>query len=623
MIANSIIDEVRARADIVEIIGESVPLKRAGKEFRALCPFHHEKTPSFYVVPAKGFYNCFGCGASGDVFDFVMKRTGATFIEAVRQIADKIGVEIPADSAGPQEEPNRALYAAIAFAADFFTAQLADPGGEAARRYLVSRGIADTAVERFLLGFAPDEWRALRDAAHRHGIDDAILVAAGLIKESENADEPYDRFRNRIIFPIADVSGRLVAFGGRALRPGENVVKYLNSPETPIYHKGEMLYGLNWSRPAIRREGAVLVVEGYMDYVSLAARGIENVVAGMGTALTAEQANLIARYTAKANLLYDSDRAGLKATFRSADALLRAGVHPLVVTLPPGEDPDSLVRKGGEEAIRPLIAAAVDVVDRKLKILEDRGYFTDIDGTRRALDGLLPTIRATIDTTLRDIYIDRIAERTGVRRETLEHEVNAAGERSASPWRVSRARHTPARPARSAASHSAESNGAAAAERLLLLLLIRDPARIAQAAAVLRPEDLRDETNRELFLALHENGPDALRAEPGRLSANGALRFSELQRDPTEMTDADQIFEDTVTDLKEVRGLFRRLDDIDSRLAGTDDEAAQFAIMREKMNIKHETREIASEMGYKTIRRIRRPPTGRTGQPGEPSTDER
>ena len=215
-------------------------------------------------------------------------------------------------------------------------------------------------------------------------------------------------------------------------------------------------------------------------------------------------------------------------------------------------------------------------------------------------------------------------ERTGVRRETLEQEVNTTGERGASPWRVARGRSTPARPDRNA-GRSAEPNGAAAAERLLLLLLIQDPARIAAAAAALRPEDLREETHRELFIALAERGPDSLRAEPGRLSANAALRFSELQRDPTEMTDADQIFEDTVTDLKEVRGLFRRLDEIDSRMARTENEEAQFAIVVEKMNVMQElrTRGIALDMGYKTIRRIRRPIREQAARPGEPSTDER
>ncbi|MGH7507309.1 MAG: DNA primase, partial [Longimicrobiales bacterium] len=444
MIGDALIEEVRARADIVELIGEQIPLKRAGKEFKALCPFHNEKTPSFYVVPAKGFYKCFGCGESGDVFTFLMKRGGLGFLDAVRQVATRVGVEIP--DAGPErreDEPNRALYEVVAFAADHFQHELWDePGGERARRYLEHRDIARDAAERFQLGFAPDEWRRLREAAHRHGIEDVILLAAGLIKEPDRGDEPYDRFRDRIIFPIAEVSGRTVAFGGRALSRSDGAPKYLNSPETPVYHKGAILYGLNWSKTAIRREGSALVVEGYMDYVSLAARGAEHVVAGMGTALTPEQANLIGRYTARAYLLYDSDVAGLRATFRTADALLRAGVHPLVVSLPEGEDPDSLVRKGGAAALASHVETAQDVLERKLGMLEERGFFGGIEGSRRALDRLLPTLRAVIDPALRDIYVGRVAERTGVRRETLEAEmaVDAPSFGSAAAARSARAR---------------------------------------------------------------------------------------------------------------------------------------------------------------------------------------
>ncbi|MGH7464169.1 MAG: DNA primase, partial [Longimicrobiales bacterium] len=425
MIAESIIDEIRARADIVEVVGEQVQLKRAGKDFRALCPFHHEKTPSFYVVPRGGFYKCFGCGESGDVFTFLMKRGGVSFQDAVRELGSKYGVEVPDPRLGrEQDEPHRILYEAVAFAQDFFRRQLTDsePGAKV-RTYLEQRGIPAAAIERFGLGHAPDAWRALREDAHRHGIDDDGLLAAGLIKESERGDEPYDRFRDRLIFPIAELSGRIIAFGGRDLSRSEKAPKYLNSPETPIYHKGEILYGLNWSKAAIRREGTALVVEGYMDYVSLAGRGIENVVAGMGTAMTDAQANLLARYTGKALMLYDSDAAGLRAAFRTADALLQTGVHPLVVTLPPGEDPDSIARRGGAEALKPHLDAAVDVVERKVQMLEERGFFDDIEGVRRALDRLLPTLRATVDPALRDIYTARIAQRTGVRRETLERDV--------------------------------------------------------------------------------------------------------------------------------------------------------------------------------------------------------
>jgi DNA primase len=623
MIPDRIVEEVRGRADIVEIIGEHVPLKRAGKDFKALCPFHHEKTPSFHVVPSKGFYNCFGCGASGDVFRFVMAKTGVSFPDAVRQIAAKVGVEIPADSReGGVDEPHRALYEAIAFAADHFRRQLEGGSGDVARRYLEQRGISTDAVERYQLGYATGEWRELREAAHHHGISDATLLAAGLIKESEKSDEPYDRFRDRVIFPIAEVGGRLVAFGGRALRPGDSTPKYLNSPETPIHHKGLILYGLNWSRQAIRREGSALVVEGYMDYVSLASRGIENVIAGMGTALTGEQANLIARYTAKALLLYDSDAAGTRATFRSADALLRAGVHPLVVSLPPGDDPDSLVRRGGAQALLPHLENAADVIERKLQILDERGFFTDIDGQRRALDRLLPTIRATLDTALRDIYIMRVAERTGVRRETLEHEVEHGGDGGLlSRWRTPRPQ-----PERRAGKPAAAGASGLASERLLLFLMLRDPARIPQAQRVITPEDLADPANRELYEALLRHGGVNGGADALGLSALAKTRFDEIQRDRTEVTDGDRSFEDAVADIKEIRGLFRRLDELDARLARARGAADQNAIVQEKSELWRELR--ARGLGelnprYVSRRFRRRSREERTAGPDEPATDER
>src|SRR5690606_5973673 len=317
--------------------------------------FHHEKTPSFYVVPRGGFYKCFGCGESGDVFTFLMKRAGVSFQDAVRELGTKYGVDVPDPRLGREhDEPHRVLFEAVAFAQDFFRRNLTESeAGSKVSAYLETRGIPEAAIERYGLGYAPAEWRMLREEAQRHGIDDDVLLAAGLIKESERGDEPYDRFRDRLMFPIAELSGRVIAFGGRDLSGSAKAPKYLNSPETPIYHKGGILYGLNWSKASIRREGSALVVEGYMDYVSLAGRRIENVVAGMGTSMTEAQANLLARYTGRALMLYDSDQAGLRAAFRTADALLQTGVHPLVVTLPTGEDPDSIVRRGGADALRP------------------------------------------------------------------------------------------------------------------------------------------------------------------------------------------------------------------------------------------------------------------------------
>ncbi len=282
------------------------------------------------MVPSKGFYKCFGCGESGDVFTFLMKRLGLSFVDAVRHVAERAGVEIREVSRQGGEDPNRHLYEANSFAQEFFEKSLwEEETGKEARAYLKGRGIGRETAERFGLGFAPDEWRALREGSAVHGIEDSVLLEVGLLIQREDGKEPYDRFRNRVIFPIESASGRVLAFGGRILGKAEKgIPKYLNSPESPVYHKGEVLYGLSWAKNAIRREEGALVVEGYMDAVSLAAAGIENVVAPLGTSMTEDQARLLARYCTRVFLLFDSDPAGLKATFRAGDVLLAAGLHP-------------------------------------------------------------------------------------------------------------------------------------------------------------------------------------------------------------------------------------------------------------------------------------------------------
>ena len=605
MIPDHVVDEVRVRADIVELIGEQIQLKRAGKDFRALCPFHHEKSPSFYVVPAKGFYKCFGCGESGDVFSFLMKRGGLSFNDAVRQIAARVGVDVPEDTPRQQDEPNKPLFEAVAFAADFFQRHLwEEPTGAAARAYLEKRGVPRAAAERFGLGYAPDDWRALRDAAHRHGIDDEILLAAGLIKESDrDGKEPYDRFRDRIIFPVADVPGRIIAFGGRVLQNAEGAPKYLNSPETPIYHKGGLLYGLNWSRHAIRKEGSALIVEGYMDYLMLAAHGVEHVVAGMGTAMTPEQANLLARYTGRAYLLYDSDTAGLRATFRTGDALLRAGVHPLVVTLPEGQDPDSVVRSGGAAALKRHVDGAADIIERKLQLLDQHHFLDDIEGTRRALDRLLPTMRATIDKALQDLYVDRVSKRLGISKATLEGEVQAPeGRRSASAGLAARSRPAERRPTGPVpAPHDA------ADERLLILLLLRDPERVPAAAAALAETDLGDPLYREIFAALVDGTLTEGNLVPaGRepLSLAAEKRVAELRADRVEITDAQKSFDDAVAGIH-TRGLFLELDAIDRR-ARVADEAELQVLMAERHRLLVRLRELSPALGFKRSRRYRK-----------------
>ncbi len=337
-IPDDLVEEVRQRADLVEIVAEHTRLKRSGRTFRGPCPLHGGEGPNFSVDPAKGFYKCFVCGEGGTVFTFLQQHLGMSFPEAVRDVAGRVGVEIPdeREARRPEDDPNARYYEANAFAAQWFRRQLwEEPEGAEARSYLERREIPREAAERMGLGWAPEAWTTFGDTARRHGIPNEVLLALGLVKESTRGGrEPYDAFRGRLIFPIEDAGGRILGFGGRVIGEVEDhVPKYLNSPETPVYHKGRVLYGLGWSRQAIRRAEEALIVEGYMDYVSLAARGVENVVAPLGTALTPEQAELVSRYAHRAILLYDSDSAGLKATFRSGDELLAggrggAGRHP-------------------------------------------------------------------------------------------------------------------------------------------------------------------------------------------------------------------------------------------------------------------------------------------------------
>lgn len=583
MIPDDQVEEVRARADIVDVIGEFVPLKRAGREYKASCPFHEERTPSFYVVPDKGFYKCFGCGKSGDVFSFVMERQGLDFVEAVRYVAARAGVELrEIGRARDEEDPHRALHEANAFARDWFRSQLLDrTEGARARAYLAARGVGSETAERFGLGWAPDAWHALRDAAAAHGLDRDVLLSVGLLGTSERSDEPYDRFRGRVIFPIESLAGKVIAFGGRVIdKDLKDAPKYLNSPESPVFQKGHHLYGLSWARHAIRREEKALLVEGYMDVVSLASHGFENVVAPLGTALTREQAKLLARYTTRVLVLFDSDPAGLRATFRAGDVLLQEGLHPAVVTLPAHEDPDTLVRGRGRAALRNHLDDALDVLDRKLQILEAKGYFSSIERTRSALDRLLPTIRAATDPALRDIYVTRVAERTGVRRETLEAEVRRVGPRAG---------REPSPSGRSAPVVRRPPVPRLGAERQLLVMMVRGAEWVERAGELVSAEDFDDPHYRAIFQALLEK-PE-MRSPPPSMDPVTAQRFEEILADPEEVAHGIDVFTKSVNRMR-AAVLSRRIRELQARIeaAATDDEKR--TLVSEKARLARERREL-------------------------------
>jgi len=356
LIPQDIIEQVRTTVDIVEIIGEYVRLKKRGRNYMAVCPFHTEKTPSFSVSPEKQIFHCFGCGKGGNVFTFLMEHENMTFVEAVRLLADRAGIRIPERTTeGSSKEELEKLHYAHRLALEYFRSLLhSEKYRERIMHYLKEvRKINDDMIDFFQLGLAGDEWDGFLKTALKKGLFAPELIKAGLVLRSEKHDKYFDRFRQRLMIPIFNLSQKPIAFGGRALKKGDPA-KYINSPETMLYTKSNVLYGLNFSRQFIREKNEVIIVEGYFDLISLYQAGIKNVVASSGTAFTAPQARLLARFADMACLFFDADSAGQNAAIRSVDALYDAGIEVMVMVPPEGEDPDSLVKAQGPEGVEEL-----------------------------------------------------------------------------------------------------------------------------------------------------------------------------------------------------------------------------------------------------------------------------
>jgi len=492
LIPDDVIEQVREAADIVGIIGEHVELKRTGADFRAPCPFHGGTHRNFAVIPKKGMYYCFVCHEGGDVFTFFMKKLGMDYPTAVREVARRVGIAIP--ERGPTgPDPREPLYEAVAAAADWFARQLREsPEAQVARDYLASRHLELEVVLPLGLGYAPRS-KALLDAMKGLGVRDEVLLEAGLLVRREDGTL-LPRFRGRLLFPIHDLRARVVGFGGRIL--GEGEPKYLNSPDSPVFHKGKLLYNLHIAKHVMRKAERAILVEGYFDVLRLSLAGIEEVVAPLGTGLTPEQAQLLQRHAPQVTLLYDSDDAGLRATFRAGDELLRQGVRVSVATLPPGEDPDTLVQKRGAAGLEAILKDAVDPLERKIQILERKGFFSSLPGRRRALDRLLPTIRAAADHVTRDLYLARAAEAAGIRKETLDNEL---AELPARPLPVSTSSGT-----------ATPLEFPSGAEKALLLLMLESDGWRSRVLAAADPETFSFPPYRAVFEALADGRPDVL-----------------------------------------------------------------------------------------------------------------
>jgi DNA primase len=379
--SSQILDEIRSRLDMAELVGQSVNLKRAGENWKGLCPFHTEKTPSFTVNPKRGIFHCFGCGVGGDAFGFLMRQDRLAFPEAVRALAQRAGVELPTQRTPETDGKVEGLRRVMALAAQFYTDALWAKEGARAQAYIESRGVDLEVARRFGLGYAPDGWNALLSHMAKEGVTDAELVSAGLALPRQNAPGFYDRFRGRLLFPIRDLQGRVVAFGGRAM--GAEEPKYLNSPETPLYVKGQMLYALDVAREGMRQKNRAVVVEGYLDCLMAHQHGFIETVAALGTAFTAAQLGLLRRYADEVVSVFDADAAGQKATSRLEEMLTdvmdlrnlgwsvsrtgsfeKTGYFPIkVAVLPEGHDPDSLLRAEGAPALQSRLDAARSILD--------------------------------------------------------------------------------------------------------------------------------------------------------------------------------------------------------------------------------------------------------------------
>jgi DNA primase len=517
MIPDDVIEQVREASDLVAIIGEHVELKRTGSDYRGPCPFHGGTHRNFAVIPKKGMFYCFVCHEAGNVFSFFMKKLGMDYPTAVREAARRAGITIPERGViGP--DPREPLFQAVATAADWFARQLREaPEANAARHYLVSREVSMETAEVQGLGYAP-RGSAFLDAMKGLGLREEVLLEAGLmVKREEGTVLP--RFRGRLQFPIHDLRSRVVAFSGRLLDNGEP--KYLNSPDTPIFHKGKLLYNLHLAKHAMRKAERAILVEGQFDVLRLTLAGFEEVVAPLGTGLTGEQSELLQRHAPHVILLYDSDDAGLRATFRAGDELLRHKLRVSVATLPEGEDPDTLVRQGGAVALEGILKQAIDLLERKIQILERKGFFGTLPGRRRALDALLPTIRAATDPIARDLYLSRVAEVAGVRKETLEDEVSGRMERP--------------RPAAPQPVATEQFGPAAQTEKTILLVMLHSPEWKARVLAEVDPENFTSPRYRAVFEALAEDAPD-------RLDEIAARTLEDLQATGLGVLSADDMF---------------------------------------------------------------------------------
>ncbi len=468
------IARVKEASDIVDVIGRHLELKRSGSAFKALCPFHQEKTPSFMVNPTRQIFHCFGCDTGGDVIRFIMLYEGLPFVDSLKKLAVRSGIELPERPSGDGvgRDQKDLMFTANRVAADYYSGLLMkSEEGKRARDYLGQRGIHSDVSKIFNLGYAPEGWRNLSSRLVEEGIPESVAVPAGLLVKGDSSKDPYDRFRGRVIFPIRDLSGRVLGFGGRVM--GDDLPKYINTPETPVYRKGDSLFGLDVASPFVREAGEVLLVEGYLDVISLHQEGVRNVVGVLGTALTEDQARKLRRLTEHCVLLFDSDEAGRRAALRSGLILLGEGFVCRVAPLDPGEDPDSFLRKRGSGELIARIAQAPDVLIYTLESARQE-YPGDKIGDRfQVIDAIVPYLAKIEDRAKLGAYLKEIGDTLRIEQHDLRARLAGLKRRKKDDIDDT----DPPPPLRK--------------DRLLLHILVREPDGLPRVMEIIRPGDIK------------------------------------------------------------------------------------------------------------------------------------
>ncbi len=491
------IDRIRESVDIVEVVSEYAQMTARGRNHVGLCPFHDDHDPSFNVSQEKQIYKCFVCGAGGNVYTFVREIEGISFVEAVRKVAEIGGMPVPEPDKRMQakEEAFDPLYQSMDLARKYFNHLLtAKPEGRQALDYLYGRGVDDATIEAFSLGYAPNAWDHLLRVATSSkrkggGFSPQVLEKSGLVLARNNGNGFYDRFRHRVVFPIRAHTGRVVAFSARALDPNEQA-KYINSPESPIYHKSSILHGLYEGRDTLRKQKCALIVEGQMDHLSLFQFGIENVVATSGTALTIQQAKLLRRYAEHAVLVFDGDKAGMSAAVRGIAPLIECGIDVRVVSLPDGLDPDTFIREHGKEALLGVVEDSVPLVDFLVTWVGTLEDLTTSDGKARATHHIADLIRRVSDATLRQFLIRDAAERIGIEEGVIIQSVQDA-QKSPRPQRREALRET-------TVNVTEQFDPRPRQERELLIQMMSDNETADLALTQIQPEDFTNSIYRQI-----------------------------------------------------------------------------------------------------------------------------